>query len=98
MGSKHRPRAGPPWAGRRSGTDEPDSGDTIMSDIVSDLATKSGLSPEQAQKGLGAVLAFVQQKLPKEDFAKVSEAVPNSDQILAAVGEQEKASGGIIES
>jgi hypothetical protein len=69
-----------------------------MSDIVSDLADKSGLSPEQAQKGLGAVLAFVKEGLPAADFANVSAAVPNSDQMMAAAGQVEKPSGGIVES
>jgi len=66
-----------------------------MSDIVSDLAAKSGISTEQAKQGLGAVLSYVKESLPEDAFAQVSAAVPNSDQIMAAVGPQEE-SGGII--
>jgi hypothetical protein len=69
-----------------------------MSDIVSDLAAKSGLSPDQAQKGLGAVLSFVKQSVPEETFAKVSAAIPGSDQIMAAAGPHEAPSGGVMES
>lgn len=69
-----------------------------MSDIVSDLAAKSGLSPDQAQKGLGAILSFAKQSLPEETFAKVRAAIPDSDQIMAAAGPHEGPSGGMIES
>jgi hypothetical protein len=67
-----------------------------MSDIVSDLAAKSGISTEQAKKGLGAVLSYVKESLPEDAFAKVSAAVPGSDQIMAAAGPQEESSGGVI--
>lgn len=66
-----------------------------MSDIVSDLAARSGISTEQAKKGLGAVLSYVKESLPEGAFAQVSAAVPESDQIMAAAGLQEE-SGGIL--
>jgi hypothetical protein len=69
-----------------------------MSDIVSDLAAKSGLSPDQAKKGLGAVLLFVKKSIPDDTFAQVSAAVPGSDQLMAAAGPHEEPSGGVIES
>jgi hypothetical protein len=65
-----------------------------MSDIVSDLAAKSGITPEQAQKGLGAVLSFLKESVPEDDFAKVKEAVPESDQMMAAAGPREEPSSG----
>ena len=67
-----------------------------MSDIVSDLAAQSGLSPDQAKKGLGAVLSYVKESVPEDTFAQVSSAVPESDEIMAAVGSHEEESGGII--
>jgi len=67
-----------------------------MSDIVSDLAAKCGLTPDQAQKGLGAVLSYFKESVPEEDFAKVKEAVPGSDQIMAAAGPHEEATGGVL--
>jgi hypothetical protein len=69
-----------------------------MADIVSDLAAQSGLTTEQAQKGLGTVLAYFKESLPADAFAKVSEAVPSSDKIMAAAGLGEEKSGGIIET
>jgi len=67
-----------------------------MSDIVSDLATQSGLTPDQAKKGLGAVLSYFKESVPEEDFAKVKEAVPGSDQIMAAAGPREEGPGGVL--
>jgi hypothetical protein len=67
-----------------------------MSDVVSDLAAKCGLTPEQAQKGLGAILSFVKKSVPQEDFAKVNEAVPNAEQMMAAAGPHEESSGGVL--
>jgi len=69
-----------------------------MSDIVSELAARSGLSPEQAQKGLGSVLSYVKDWLPAEAFSQVKDAVPESDQMMAAVAQTEEHSGGLIES
>jgi hypothetical protein len=69
-----------------------------MADIVTDLAEKSGISPDQARKGLGAVLSFVKEKVPEDTFAQVSAAVPGSDQMMAAAGEPGERSGGVIES
>jgi hypothetical protein len=55
-----------------------------MSDIISDLASKCGISPELAQKGLGAVLSLFQSKLPEESFSRLSGAIPNADNMMAA--------------
>jgi hypothetical protein len=67
-----------------------------MADIVTDLAEKSGVSPDQARQGLGAVLAFARESLPADEFAQVSAAVPGSDQLMAAAGPREESSGGIL--
>ncbi len=65
-----------------------------MADIVSELAGKSGVSPDMAKKGLGAVLAFLKGKVPAEAFAKVSNAVPDADNLMAAAEADKGASGG----
>lgn len=67
-----------------------------MSDLVSDLAARSGITPEQAQKGLGAVLSFLKDSVPQQDFDRVKDAVPNSDQAMAAAGANEQGSGGAL--
>jgi hypothetical protein len=67
-----------------------------MSDVVSDLAAKCGITPEQATKGLGAILSFLKGAVPEETFKHVSAAVPDSEQMMAAAGPHEEPSGGIV--
>src|SRR5262249_61714079 len=68
----------------------------IMADIVSELAEKCGISPELAQKGLGAVLAYFKTSLPAETYAKISAAVPGADSLAAEAGPAQASSGGLL--
>jgi Protein of unknown function VcgC/VcgE (DUF2780) len=67
-----------------------------MADITTELASKCGISPEQAQKGLGAVLAFLKKTVPAETYAKISAAVPGAEEMTAAAETGQEASGGIL--
>jgi hypothetical protein len=68
-----------------------------MADIVSDLAAKCGISAEQAQKGMGAVLGLLKNNLSPENYAKVSAAVPNAEGLVTAVGDTgQKTQGGVL--
>jgi hypothetical protein len=69
-----------------------------MSDIVNELAEKSGISPEQAKKGLGAVLSYVKESMGEDTFSQIHAAVPNADEYMAAAEPGEKASRGIMGS
>jgi hypothetical protein len=64
-----------------------------MADFLSDLATRAGLDKDQAQQGLGALLALLKDRLNPEAFAHLKDAVPSSERMLESA--QEKlASGG----
>src|SRR5262249_14716159 len=65
-----------------------------MADIVNSLASRSGVSPDMAKRGLGAVLTFLKDKIPAEAFAKVANAVPDADGLMAAAAAGEGESGG----
>ena len=65
-----------------------------MADIVNDLASRSGVSPDIAKKAMGAVLTFLKDKLPAEAFTKVSNAVPEADGLMAAAAMGQGESGG----
>jgi hypothetical protein len=68
-----------------------------MADIASELAGKSGISVESAQKGLGVVLALLKSKLPADTFAKVSAAIPAADSMMAKVADTgAQATGGVV--
>jgi hypothetical protein len=69
-----------------------------MADLISDLAAKSGVSPDLAGKGVGAILALLKDKLPADSFAQVLSAIPNADNLMsgAQAALQQSPSGGIL--
>jgi hypothetical protein len=70
-----------------------------MADIVSELAGRVGITPEQARLGLGIILVLAKAKLPADTFAKVQAVVPGADDMMAAVQSGPGASsGGILGS
>ena len=69
-----------------------------MADFISDLATKAGVSPDLARKGVGAILALFKDKLPAGAFAQVQSAIPNASNLMAGAQAalQEAPSGGVL--
>jgi len=67
-----------------------------MADVVSELAGQSGISPEKARQGMGAVLALFKDNLPPESYAEVSAAVPDADRLAAAAPAAPEESGGLF--
>jgi hypothetical protein len=68
-----------------------------MADFISDLASKCGISPEMAKKGMGAMLAMFKEKLPGNMFSQVESAVPGADSMMAdAHAAMQSAGGGIL--
>jgi hypothetical protein len=67
-----------------------------MADIVSELASRCGISEDVAHKGLGIVLEFLKSKLPAESFAKLSAAVPGADDMMAAAADTCEQPGGVV--
>jgi hypothetical protein len=68
-----------------------------MADLISEVASRTGMSPEQTRQGLGALLAFAKEKLPAEMFDKVQSAVPDAAGLMTASESESKSeSGGIM--
>jgi hypothetical protein len=68
-----------------------------MADILTELASKSGISPDMAKKGLGTLLAALQHALPAESFAKIEGAIPGAATMVAdAQAEGASPSGGLL--
>jgi hypothetical protein len=68
-----------------------------MADIITELASKTGISPDMVKKGLGTLLAAFKQATPAESFAKIEGAIPGADQLVAlAQTQEEETSGGIV--
>jgi hypothetical protein len=68
-----------------------------MADIVNELASKCGISPDMARKGLGMLLATFKHAVPAEHFAKIESAIPNAGEMVAdAQAHGEASSGGLF--
>jgi hypothetical protein len=50
--------------------------------LVSSLTSTLGLTEEQAQGGVGSILALAQEKLVKGDFDKIAAVIPGSQKYL----------------
>jgi uncharacterized protein (DUF2267 family) len=67
-----------------------------MADLISEVAAKSGVSPDMARKGVGAILAVLKDKLPAGVFAQVQSAVPSADNAIAATPSDAGGGGGLL--
>ncbi len=55
-----------------------------MADLVNELATHTGISVDQVQKGLGALLSFLKKELGDETFDKVQSSVPGAEGLASS--------------
>jgi hypothetical protein len=68
-----------------------------MSDIVDDLATRTGISGDMIQKGLGAVLSFLKEHLGEEQFQQLQSSLPNASSLMSNFETAEgSADGGLL--
>jgi hypothetical protein len=67
-------------AGSRQGGPEASASLTQM------LTTQTGITPEQANGAVGAILSFAQSKLPPADFEKVAATIPGGADLAKAAG------------
>jgi hypothetical protein len=65
-----------------------------MTDTITELASKCGISPDMAKKGLGTLLAAFKRALPAESFAKIEAAIPGASGMVDEAQEQGEASSG----
>ena len=70
-----------------------------MSDLANTLATETGISGEQAHKGLGALLSFLKERLGEENFQKLEAAIPGAASMISNFeASQETSRGGLFET
>jgi hypothetical protein len=55
-----------------------------MADLLSTLATRSGLTPDLTQRGMEALLGSLRNHLPDEAFAKLTSSLPDVQQLLSS--------------
>ena len=54
-----------------------------MSDLVNELTSRTGISPELVQKGLGAILSFLKKELGEDTFDKISTSIPQASALTS---------------
>lgn len=65
-----------------------------MDNLINSLAGETGLSGEKVSQGLGAILAFIKEKLG-DDFSQIAAALPGSGDAMKAF-ESAKGGGGLM--
>src|SRR5262245_33369438 len=56
--------------------------------LIDTLAAQLGISPAQAGKGVGAVLAMARERLEEQDYATIVQAVPDAANIAEAATQE----------
>jgi hypothetical protein len=70
-----------------------------MSDLANQLATETGVTGEQAHKGLGALLSFLKEQLGDENFQKLEAAIPGAASMISSFeAAQGTSQGGLFET
>lgn len=57
---------------------------SITSGLVDALVSQLGVSKDQAAGGAGSILGFAKSNMKKDDFKKVTKAVPETNQLIKA--------------
>jgi hypothetical protein len=65
-----------------------------VADFLSDLASRTGISVDQAKQGMGALLSMLKDKVPADVLSQVKSVVPDSDSMMAAADTGQEASSG----
>jgi hypothetical protein len=71
-----------------------------MSELVNEVTSRTGLSPELVQKGLGALLSFLKKELGPETFDKLQASIPDASRLTSqheSSAESAPAGGGLFE-
>src|SRR4051812_20003680 len=65
-----------------------------MADLVTSLASQTGIDPEKVRKGLGALIAFLKEHLGDEVAGKVQAAIPGAKEMVSEFESGQGGSGG----
>jgi hypothetical protein len=66
-----------------------------MPDILSTLATQTGIDVTTLEKLLGAILAFFRSQLKPETYDKLASVIPQADELVKAQKERPGGLGGV---
>jgi hypothetical protein len=65
-----------------------------MNEIVDQIATKAGISPDIAERAVGMMLGFLQREAPDGAVTKMIESIPGASDLVAQYNGDETTGGG----
>jgi len=65
-----------------------------MNEIIDQIATKAGISPDIAEKAVGMMLGFLQREAPDGPVTKMIESIPGASDLVAQYSGEETTGGG----
>ncbi|AVA20765.1 hypothetical protein ACXHXG_02250 [Rhizobium sp. LEGMi198b] len=66
-----------------------------MNEIIDQIATRAGISPDIAEKAVGMMLGFLQREAPDGPVTKMIESIPGASDLVAQYNGEET-SGGLL--
>ena len=67
-----------------------------MNEIIDQIATRAGISPDIAEKAVGMMLGFLQREAPDGPVTKMIEAIPGASDLVAQYNGEETSGGGLL--
>ncbi|MDL2407682.1 hypothetical protein PY650_18845 [Rhizobium calliandrae] len=67
-----------------------------MNEIIDQIATKAGISPDIAEKAVGMMLGFLQREAPDGPVTKMIDAIPGASDLVAQYNGEETSGGGLL--
>jgi hypothetical protein len=67
-----------------------------MNEIISQIADKVGISPELAEKAMGMMLGFLQREADDGAVARMIEAIPGAEDLVARFNGEGATGGGLL--
>ncbi|WFU09841.1 hypothetical protein QA646_02945 [Rhizobium sp. CB3090] len=67
-----------------------------MNEIIDQIATRAGISPDIAEKAVGMMLGFLQREAPDGPVTKMIESIPGASDLVAQYNGEETSGGGLL--
>ncbi|MEF0939719.1 hypothetical protein [Rhizobium sp. BR 362] len=67
-----------------------------MNEIIDQIATRAGISPDIAERAVGMMLGFLQREAPDGPVTKMIESIPGASDLVAQYNGEETSGGGLL--
>jgi hypothetical protein len=67
-----------------------------MEEVIARVASAANIAPDQAQRAIGIILAFLQKEGPTDEVGAMFQALPGAEDAAAAGAAENPGSGGLM--